>query len=434
MAASDAERRRLERNLHDGAQQRLVSVALQLRMIQAPHPHRPGAGRAARQLGRATSSSQSLEELRELARGIHPAALNHGLRPRSTSLGLARAVPDRGLLRGPGAPARAGRARGLLRRLRGARQRREVRARDTERAIRVSRRDGDARRSRSPTTASAAPTSRRHRAAGPGRPRRRARRGARASPARRAAGPPSPRSCRARRDRRRQPPPARGHRVASLRGEGIEVVAAGGDRRRAARGGRRARARRGHRRHPHAADPHRRGHPAAHEIRRRHPAMGDRRSSPSTSRSASRRSCWPRAPQRLGYLLKDRVTDPAGLRRLAAARRGAAAPPSTRRSCRGCSAGPARERPARAADAARARGPRAGRRGPLEQGDRRTAGHHPARRAEARQHDLQQARPPRGRERRPPHPGRARLPAQRLRATAFLVGSRRGAIVRARLV
>ena len=35
VAASDAERRRLERNLHDGAQQRLVSVALQLRMIQS---------------------------------------------------------------------------------------------------------------------------------------------------------------------------------------------------------------------------------------------------------------------------------------------------------------------------------------------------------------------------------------------------------------
>ena len=39
VAAGDAERRRLERNLHDGAQQRLVPVALQLRMNPSPDPH-----------------------------------------------------------------------------------------------------------------------------------------------------------------------------------------------------------------------------------------------------------------------------------------------------------------------------------------------------------------------------------------------------------
>jgi signal transduction histidine kinase len=77
VAAGDAERRRLERNLHDGAQQRLVSVALQLRMIQ----NRSGTDPAlAEQLQSASEElSQSLEELRELARGLHPAVLNHGL-------------------------------------------------------------------------------------------------------------------------------------------------------------------------------------------------------------------------------------------------------------------------------------------------------------------------------------------------------------------
>jgi signal transduction histidine kinase len=79
VAASDAERRRLERNLHDGAQQRLVSVALQLRMIQRSIRTDPAL--AEQLVGAAADGlSQSLEELRELARGIHPAVLNHGLR------------------------------------------------------------------------------------------------------------------------------------------------------------------------------------------------------------------------------------------------------------------------------------------------------------------------------------------------------------------
>ena len=77
VAAGDAERRRLERNLHDGAQQRLVGIALQLRLIR----NRVRGDPAAEQLV-STMSDQlalSLAELRELARGIHPAALEHGL-------------------------------------------------------------------------------------------------------------------------------------------------------------------------------------------------------------------------------------------------------------------------------------------------------------------------------------------------------------------
>jgi signal transduction histidine kinase len=78
VAAGDAERRRLERNLHDGAQARLVSVALQLHVIKTRLRTDPAL--AEELLTSAGDElSQSLEELRELARGIHPAVLNHGL-------------------------------------------------------------------------------------------------------------------------------------------------------------------------------------------------------------------------------------------------------------------------------------------------------------------------------------------------------------------
>ena len=77
VAASDAERKRLERNLHDGAQQRLVALSLQLRMLQNRSREDPAL---AEQLAAAGNEiSQSLEELRELARGIHPAVLDYGL-------------------------------------------------------------------------------------------------------------------------------------------------------------------------------------------------------------------------------------------------------------------------------------------------------------------------------------------------------------------
>ena len=92
VAASDAERRRLERNLHDGAQQRLVSVALQLRMIQTRIRADPAL--AERLVSSASDElSQSLEELRELARGIHPAVLNHGLQVALKSLASRASVP-----------------------------------------------------------------------------------------------------------------------------------------------------------------------------------------------------------------------------------------------------------------------------------------------------------------------------------------------------
>jgi signal transduction histidine kinase len=72
--SGDAARRRLERDLHDGAQQRLVSLALSLRMLGSRLDDDPDA---ARELEFARSElDQALEELRELARGIHPSLLS----------------------------------------------------------------------------------------------------------------------------------------------------------------------------------------------------------------------------------------------------------------------------------------------------------------------------------------------------------------------
>jgi signal transduction histidine kinase len=73
--ATDAERRRLERDLHDGAQSRLVALALQLRLARSKANGQP---ELAAMLDRSSAELQaSLEELRELARGIHPAVLSH---------------------------------------------------------------------------------------------------------------------------------------------------------------------------------------------------------------------------------------------------------------------------------------------------------------------------------------------------------------------
>ena len=73
--AGDAERRRLERNLHDGAQQRLVSVALVLREVESKLELNPDAARRLLASARA-ELTQALDELRELARGIHLAVLS----------------------------------------------------------------------------------------------------------------------------------------------------------------------------------------------------------------------------------------------------------------------------------------------------------------------------------------------------------------------
>jgi signal transduction histidine kinase len=89
--AGDSERRRLERNLHDGAQQRLVSVALQLRLLQNRISDDPAAAAMASAVG--VELSQSLDELRELARGLHPAVLEHGLHAAFDTLATRSLIP-----------------------------------------------------------------------------------------------------------------------------------------------------------------------------------------------------------------------------------------------------------------------------------------------------------------------------------------------------
>jgi signal transduction histidine kinase len=90
VGAGDAERRRLERNLHDGAQQRLVSLALQLRLTQSALERRPETVLPLLEEAQA-ELARALDELRELARGIHPAILtDRGLGPALEAI-LARA-------------------------------------------------------------------------------------------------------------------------------------------------------------------------------------------------------------------------------------------------------------------------------------------------------------------------------------------------------
>ncbi len=80
VAAGDVERRRLERNLHDGAQQRLVALSLALRLAIARLDADPEAAREIL-TGAAEELALALDELRELARGLHPAVLSdRGLR------------------------------------------------------------------------------------------------------------------------------------------------------------------------------------------------------------------------------------------------------------------------------------------------------------------------------------------------------------------
>ncbi len=74
VAAGDEARRRLERNLHDGAQQRLVALSLSLRLAQSRLESDP-AGASELLTGAGEELAAALEELRELARGIHPAVL-----------------------------------------------------------------------------------------------------------------------------------------------------------------------------------------------------------------------------------------------------------------------------------------------------------------------------------------------------------------------
>jgi signal transduction histidine kinase len=93
VATADETRRRIERDLHDGAQQRLVSLALQLRGATAGVPSEHAT--LAAELGRiATGINDLLDEIREMARGLHPAVLaKGGLNPALKALARRSAVP-----------------------------------------------------------------------------------------------------------------------------------------------------------------------------------------------------------------------------------------------------------------------------------------------------------------------------------------------------
>jgi signal transduction histidine kinase len=87
IAAADESRRRIERDLHDGAQQRLVTVAVALQRVQAKIPSALDEVRA--DVGRvADGLTGAVNELRDLSRGIHPAILTEGgLSPALKALG-----------------------------------------------------------------------------------------------------------------------------------------------------------------------------------------------------------------------------------------------------------------------------------------------------------------------------------------------------------
>ncbi|MDP9402041.1 MAG: histidine kinase, partial [Actinomycetota bacterium] len=93
--AGDAERRRLERDLHDGAQQRLVSLSLAMRMLESRA--RSADEALAYDVGRmADELKRAIDELRDLAHGIHPAVLTEqGLAVAIEALAEVAPVPTR---------------------------------------------------------------------------------------------------------------------------------------------------------------------------------------------------------------------------------------------------------------------------------------------------------------------------------------------------
>ena len=128
--AGDAARRRIERDLHDGAQQQLVSLALDLRMLKA-RAEGPADRRAVRAPGdRARRAAR--------ARPRHPPRDPHRPRPgaRDPVAGRPRHGPDRGRRAGRGAAGGADRGRRVLPRRRGADERRALRRGDAARGSR----------------------------------------------------------------------------------------------------------------------------------------------------------------------------------------------------------------------------------------------------------------------------------------------------------
>ena len=94
VTAGYEERRRLERDLHDGAQQRLVAIGPALRNIQGQLPTPGAADQLDATVGELT---EAIDELRELARGVRPAGLDDGSRRAArTCVAFAGPEPGRG--------------------------------------------------------------------------------------------------------------------------------------------------------------------------------------------------------------------------------------------------------------------------------------------------------------------------------------------------
>jgi signal transduction histidine kinase len=93
VAASDEARRRIERDLHDGTQQRLVSLGLEVRAVEARMS--PGSSDLRLELSRiATGLVDAVADLQEISRGIHPAVLSRGgLGPALRALARRSAIP-----------------------------------------------------------------------------------------------------------------------------------------------------------------------------------------------------------------------------------------------------------------------------------------------------------------------------------------------------
>ena len=202
--AGDDARRKLERNLHDGAQQRLVALSVSLRLAESKLSTEPETS-ASILAGAREELTYALEDLRELARGIHPAVLtDRGLGAAVEALVARSPLPVEAEVE-PVHASSGGRGCRVLRRGRGADEHRQVRAglvrRRPHRARgRRARRDRRRRRGRGrgPSRRQRAPGARRpggcaRRVAVGGKPAGRRHGGARGDSARRGVGQPVPR-------------------------------------------------------------------------------------------------------------------------------------------------------------------------------------------------------------------------------------------------
>ena len=307
----DAERRRLERDLHDGAQQRLLALSYDLRVARAA-AEAEGDIETASLLAEATGDTQAaLGELRELAHGIYPGDPRPklALRPRSRRSPTTAPLPvEIGEAAGERYPA-AGRDDGLP----ASSPRRSTTRRGGARATSPSTRRSDedrlvveVRGRRRGAHLDADP---------PGRPRRRARRPLEVEATRAAGGDP------VRVVVADDVMLTREGIVRLLQDAGVDVVAQAEDADGLLRHVRARAAGRGDRRHPHAADAHRRGpRRRRSEIRAEHPDVGVLVLSQYVEPSYAMR-LLEEHPERVGYLLKERVFDVAilvdALRRIA---------------------------------------------------------------------------------------------------------------------